>query len=129
MIEEKIVQKLIECAQEVKKNAYVPYSHFPVGAALLGNDGTIYTGCNVENSSYGVSICAERNAIFHAIACGCRSFKAIAIVSDSTNLISPCGACRQVLSEFHCDEIILTKADGSFTIVSLKDILPLAFEL
>lgn len=97
---DKLAQELIAAAIEVAKNAYAPYSNFHVGAALLGRDGQIITGCNVENASYGLTICAERNAIFAAVASNIREFKAVAVVADGEVMPYPCGACRQVLSEF-----------------------------
>lgn len=87
-------------AVQVRAHAYAPYSQFLVGAALLSDDGRIFTGCNVENVSYGLTICAERNALFNAVANGARSFRGIAIVSSAAQAITPCGACRQVLGEF-----------------------------
>lgn len=90
-------KKLIAAAEAAQKNAYCPYSHFPVGAAVLADDGKIYAGCNVENASYGLGLCAERNAVTTAVAKGRRAFKAVAIVA---RLAKPCGACRQVLIEF-----------------------------
>jgi cytidine deaminase len=92
--------QLFELAWEVRRNAYAPYSNFRVGAALLTKDGNVFTGCNVENISFGLTICAERAAVVAAIAAGATDFVAIAIVSDSATPVSPCGACRQVLSEF-----------------------------
>jgi cytidine deaminase len=100
-VDEGCMERLFALAGEAAGMAYVPYSKFRVGAALLGEDGRIFTGCNVENRSYGLTICAERNAVFHAVSQGCRSFLALAIVTpDSREPVGPCGACRQVLSEF-----------------------------
>jgi cytidine deaminase len=92
---------LYEEARKAAEFAYAPYSHFRVGAALLSEDGTVFTGCNVENRSYGLTICAERNAVFHAVSKGKQKFTALAIATpDSDYPVGPCGACRQVLSEF-----------------------------
>jgi len=93
--------ELIKRATDVKQNSYSPYSKIKIGSALLTNEGNIYVGTNVENASYGLSICAERSAISNAISAGEKSFKAIAIVSDFDKVITPCGACRQVLIEFN----------------------------
>jgi cytidine deaminase len=95
------IEELFKKAQKAALFAYAPYSNFRVGAALLTQDGTVFTGCNVENRSFGLTVCAERNALFQAVAQGHRSFTAIAIaVLDSLEPVGPCGACRQVLSEF-----------------------------
>lgn len=128
MISEETVRELIAAAGSAREFAYVPYSLFTVGAALLGSNGVIYTGCNVENASYGLSICAERNAVFHAVASGCRSFEALAIVSDGRGYTSPCGACRQVLEEFEIPYVILTAPDSPPRIVALSELLPLPFD-
>lgn len=128
MVDEKTVARLIRAARDVQERAYAPYSHFRVGAALLGEDGTVYTGCNVENASYGLTICAERNAIFHAVACGCRHFTALLITGDSKDLTAPCGACRQVMAEFSIPEIILVRPDDSYETFTLQQLLPLNFD-
>ena len=128
MVDEKTVACLIRAARDVQERAYAPYSHFRVGAALLGEDGTVYTGCNVENASYGLTICAERNAIFHAVACGCRHFTALLITGDSKDLTEPCGACRQVMAEFSIPEIILVRPDDSYETFTLQQLLPLTFD-
>ena len=117
--------RLIEVANLAKTNAYAPYSQFRVGTALLTEDFTFFAGCNVENSSYGLTICAERNAVFKAVCAGQTKYKAIAIVSDDKNFITPCGACRQVLSEFAPDiELILTNAKGETKAIPLSKIFP-----
>lgn len=128
MTDETTIARLIRAAREVQERAYAPYSHFRVGAALLGEDGTVYTGCNVENASYGLTICAERNAIFHAVACGCRRFAALVITGDSKDLTAPCGACRQVMAEFAIPEIILARPDDSYETFTLQQLLPLTFD-
>lgn len=91
---------LIEKAFEARKNAYCPYSQFMVGAAVLGVDGNIYMGCNIENASYGMTVCAERVAIFQMVAAGCRQFEALAVVGSNSGDGAPCLACRQVMTEF-----------------------------
>jgi len=117
--------KLVAAANEAKKKAYAAYSNFRVGAALLTKEGDVFAGCNVENSSYGLTICAERNAVFRAVAGGKRHFQAIAIASDDPGFITPCGACRQVLAEFapHL-EIILTNRKGKKKVTSLDKLFP-----
>jgi len=123
MTEDKI-KKLVKVASEAREKAYVPYSNFKVGAALLTKDGEIYTGCNVENSSYGLSNCAERTAIFKAISEGEMEFEAIAIVADTKRACPPCGACRQVIVEFGKDiEVIMSNLDGDIIVKKADDLL------
>ncbi|MBX3056480.1 MAG: cytidine deaminase [Anaerolineae bacterium] len=101
MISDRQRERLIQAAVAVREQAYAPYSKYPVGAALLTPDGRIFTGVNVENASYGLTICAERTAVFKAVSEGCREFVAVAVATENAG--SPCGACRQVLAEFAGD--------------------------
>jgi len=119
---------LAEKAAEAKSNALPTYSKFYVGAALLTEDNKIYTGCNVESSSYSLTICAERNAIFKAISEGERKFKAIAVAGDTKDFISPCGACRQIISDL-CGEIdiILVNGNNKTKVMKTSELLPYAF--
>ena len=129
-----MVKDLINKAIEARKFSYSPYSGFQVGAALLCKDGTIYTGCNVENAAYGPSNCAERTAIFKAVSEGKREFEKIAIVGGMEGesvAPTPCGVCRQVMSEF-CDpsfEIIMAKNDEDYETATLGELLPRSFDL
>lgn len=120
-------EHLIALAKEARKKAYAPYSHFPVGAALLAESGQVYAGCNVENASYGLSICAERVALFKAVAAGEQRFKAIAVVTET--MATPCGSCRQVLAEFGDDElqVIVADPEGQTEIYTLGELLPASF--
>jgi cytidine deaminase len=129
MIDKKTVKELISFAYEARLNSYSPYSNYPVGAALLCVDGSIYTGCNVENASYPAGNCAERTAVFKAVSEGKKGFKAIAIVGGKA-LTSPCGVCRQVLREFVNPEefeVIMTGEDEKIKIMTLSELLPLSF--
>jgi len=127
-------QALIDSAREALKNSYSPYSEFKVGAALLCSDGSVYSGCNIENSSYSATVCAERTAFFKAISEGKRDFSAIAIVGgkngDYSSPCTPCGVCLQVMSEFCGDgfKILLQNGDG-ITELTLKELLPNSFKL
>ncbi|HOE64559.1 MAG TPA: cytidine deaminase [Candidatus Sumerlaeota bacterium] len=124
------IEELAAAARAVREHAYAPYSQFKVGSALLSGSGAIYTGCNVENASYGLTVCAERNAIFAAVAAGEREIKAIAIVTQSPEPAAPCGACRQVLIEFAADiPVILENTDGIRRIQSLNALFPMRFNL
>jgi cytidine deaminase len=118
-------QQLVAQAIEVAGRAYAPYSKFQVGAVLVGKDGRTFAGCNVENISFGLTICAERNAVFAAVAAGCREFTRIVIVADTEVPASPCGACRQVLAEFNPDlEVVLTNFRGQSETFRLSELLP-----
>ena len=121
---------LIDMALKAMENAYAPYSGFKVGVAILCSDKKVYTGCNIENSSYGASNCAERTAIFKAVSEGEREFEKIAIVSSSGDFTFPCGICRQVLSEFMYDKtvVLFSEKDG-IREFKVKDLLPEAFRL
>lgn len=121
------IQKLMDCAIKARENAYSPYSHFAVGAALLCEDSTLYEGCNIENASYGLTNCAERTAIFKAVSEGHTTFKALAVVADTEGPCAPCGACRQVISEFEIPQIILSNLKGNYRVVSLDELLPFRF--
>ncbi|KAF1681675.1 cytidine deaminase [Veillonella sp. R32] len=122
-----LVEALLVAAKEAKQQSYSPYSHFAVGAALLCEDGTIFTGCNIENASYGLTNCAERVAIQSAVAAGQRSFQAIAIVGDSIGPCMPCGACRQVLAEFKVPMVHCETKSGVRSAYSLDELLPHSF--
>ncbi len=122
------MEKLIQKAQEIRQFSHAPHSNFRVGAALMTTDGIILSGCNVESDVYGLTICAERNAIFSAFAQGYRNFKAIAIVTS--NKVTPCGACRQIIAEL-CGNIIIYTADlhGNQSWYHAYDLLPHHFTL
>ncbi len=125
--------ELLDAARAAMQNAHAPYSNFKVGAALRTKDGQIFTGCNVENASYGLTICAERNAIFSAVSAGVKDFAEILIVAECDNLPYPCGACRQVLAEFCQPEFnIYIVADKNLDISeksTLGELLPKSFTL
>lgn len=121
-------KELLKYANEAMERAYVPYSHFKVGAAVLMSSGKIYTGCNIENASFGATNCAERTAIFKAVSEGETEIKAIAIVSSSETFTYPCGICRQVITEFMKEgEFIFENAQGEVQVVSLDEMFPYRF--
>ena len=132
MLEKQEIQKLYDAALKVRLNSYSPYSKFKVGAALLLQDGNIITGTNVENASYGLSMCAERNAIFEAVIKGYRKedFVKLCLITDSKSIASPCGACRQVISEFFSKDtpIILATTSGERLITNIGELLPYSFD-
>lgn len=121
-------QELAGKAQEARRNAYEPYSHYPVGAALLDNTGTLWTGCNVENVSFGMTICAERTAIVKMVSAGVRKWKAIAVLTRDGG--TPCGACLQVLAEFASPDaaVAAIAEDGTIATYSFEELLPHAFK-
>ncbi len=123
--------ELMEIAEKACENAYAPYSKFKVGAALLSSDGRVFTGCNVENSSYGAGICAERTAAVKAVSEGAVRFSAIAIANAGGGLTFPCGICRQFLSEFAEEgfRIILRNDTGELEIFTLEELMPHGFKL
>ena len=122
-------QELIQAARAMLTRSYAPFSHYAVGAALLGSDGQVYTGCNIESAAFGATLCAERSAIANAFSHGCHSFVRGAVIADSDDYCTPCGICRQVMMEF-CDpgtfEILLGTPE-KYEIYTLKEILPLGF--
>ena len=120
---------LIELAVEVSGQAYVPYSHFSVGAVLLTKNGDIYTGVNIENASFGLTNCGERTAIFKAVSEGARDFKELIIYGQTEKPISPCGACRQVMAEFFEPDlpVTLVSQNKSTVVMTVKDLLPYSF--
>ncbi|HOW27979.1 MAG TPA: cytidine deaminase [Elusimicrobiota bacterium] len=123
-----VQDKLLKEAARAREKAYAPYSKFLVGAAVLMDSGKIYTGCNVENASYGLTCCAERTAIFKAVSEGEKKIKAIAIVLDAPDYGAPCGACRQVIYEFGPKaEVIMGTVTGRYEIRPITDLIPLAF--
>lgn len=125
--------ELMAAAREAQASAYAPYSNFPVGAAVLLSDGAIYRGCNVENASFGLTICAERVAIFNAIADGRMDIAAIAVVTSAPRMCKPCGACRQVIAEFSKADnpivVITTCGSGASELQTITDLLPDTFAL
>lgn len=123
-------KELIKISKTAQQFAYAPYSEFKVGAALLCNDGSVFTGCNIENATYGATNCAERTAVFKAVSEGKRDFDAIAITSSGGRLTFPCGICRQVLAEFSPDiKIILEDENGDIHTFTLPELLPHSFSL
>lgn len=134
-LKEETIKDLITKAIKMLEYSYIPYSHFHVGAALLANNGTIYTGCNIENAAYGPSNCAERTAVFKAVSEGVKEFEAIAVVGGPDGKIKdfcpPCGVCRQVLAEFCTRDfkVILAKSIDEYKVFTLEQLLPESFSL
>ncbi|MFO7310526.1 MAG: cytidine deaminase [Bacillota bacterium] len=125
------MDRLVAAARAARERAYAPYSEFQVGAALLTASGEIVTGCNVENASYGATMCAERVALGTAVAAGHRQFRALAVVTDADPPAPPCGICRQSIAEFAAEDlpVILANVKGERRVLTLKDLFPGAFHL
>ncbi|RCW45382.1 MULTISPECIES: cytidine deaminase [unclassified Halanaerobium] len=127
-MEKKVKDELFKAALKVQQNAYVPYSNFPLGAAVLTEEGEIYTGVNIENASFGLSNCAERSAIFNAVSHGKKNIKALLLVSSTEKPVTPCGACRQVIKEFSDNiEVVMMTDRGKELIMTSSELLPGAF--
>ena len=124
-----VTTELIDLAVKTSENAYVPYSHFPIGAVLVTDEGKIYTGVNIENASFGLTNCGERTAIFKAVSEGERSFKELIIYGQTEKPVSPCGACRQVMAEFFEPDlpVTLVAKDKSTVVMTVKELLPYSF--
>lgn len=123
-------REMVDLALAARAGAYAPYSGFAVGAALLTDDGTVYTGFNIENASYGLSMCAERVALFKAVSAGRRRFSALAVACGGEDYCRPCGACRQVLAEFAPElRVLMANERGDFKEMRLAELLPEAFSL
>lgn len=122
-------QELVELARKAREFSYSPYSKFKVGAALITHEGKVYSGCNIENASFGITNCAERTAIFKAVSEGAREIDTIAIIADSDGPCSPCGACRQAMAEFKVKRVIMANLKGEVKAVSLAELLPYSFAL
>ena len=124
------MDSLIEAARQARRHAHAPFSKFLVGAAIEDAAGRIHTGCNVENATYGLTMCAERVAVFKAVSDGARQFRRIAVVADTGTLTPPCGACRQILWEFCGDaELVLANLEGKTETLRLKDLFPRPFDV
>ena len=132
-LSETVIAGLVAAARETQESAYAPYSNFTVGAAVLLSDGTVYKGCNIENASFGLTVCAERVAIFHAVTAGRMDIIAIAVSTSAPKLGKPCGACRQVIAEFsradHPIVVISTTQSGLSATETITDLLPDNFTL
>lgn len=124
------IEQLVQHARLAAVNAYAPYSHHPVGAALVAGSGQIYTGCNVENAAYGLTTCAERTAIVKAVSAGERQIQALAVIGPRPEILTPCGLCRQLIAEFSTDAvIIMANSTGDYQVTNISELLPSAFRL
>jgi cytidine deaminase len=129
-LSDKSIERLVRAAEAARTFAYAPYSNFRVGAAVLSADGRVFSGCNVENASYGLAICAERTAVFKAVSEGVTAFDAVVVCADTEDPVTPCGACRQVLAEFNPDMTVVCCApSGKKEFYPLSELLPKGFQL
>ena len=126
-LSQQTIDRLVEAASEVRDQAHAPYSNFTVGAAIIDAGGRVHVGCNVENASYGLSVCAERHAVAAAVSAGGQGIEGLAVVTDTSPPTSPCGACRQVLVEFGDFPVILANPEGERIVTSVGSLLPDAF--
>lgn len=124
MINQDIIDTMVRTARSARNNAYGPYSGTAAGACVLASDGTLYGGCNVENISFGMSMCAERVAIFKAVSDGKQEFDGIAVIADTEEPFVPCGACCQVMAEFNIPEIIMANLDGDIRVMTMEELAP-----
>lgn len=124
MLNEEIVDTMIRTARAARNNAYGPYSGTATGACVLASDGTLYGGCNVENVSFGMSMCAERVAVFKAVSDGKQNFDGIAVIADTDEPFVPCGCCCQIMAEFGIPEIIMANLDGEIRVMSIEELAP-----
>lgn len=122
-------QELYQAALQAREQAYIPYSRFAVGAAVRTASGSVYSGCNIENASYGLCTCGERSAIFNAVSSGERELQQLCVVAATSAPVSPCGACRQVMREFALREILLANLEGAGKLCTMEELLPYGFEL
>lgn len=124
------IKVLLEQAKKAREHAYAPYSKFPVGAVVLTKSGRIFTGCNVENAAYGLTICAEKTAIVKAISEGCKDIQAVAVIADTDDVCRPCGSCRQFISEFGSEiAVIMGNLKGKSKVCRITDLLPYNFSI
>lgn len=123
----KTIDELVKKAQEARAHSYSPYSRFKVGAAIRTKSGKVYRGCNIENCSYGLTVCAERAAVYNAVSDGETDFESLAVFTEAKDLTPPCGACRQVLSEFSKDLVIILANPGKQKELKLSELLPMPF--
>ena len=126
-LSQQTIDRLVDAASEVRDQAHAPYSSFTVGAAVVDAKGRLHVGCNVENASFGLSVCAERHAVAAAVSAGGQGIEGLAVVTDTSPPTSPCGACRQVLVEFGDFPVILANIEGERIVTSVGDLLPDAF--